>query len=297
MNRFFSLFLLLCLLLSLTACGGEPQAAEPSESAPDANTEDAEAPAAPETGDTGAPETDVDNIRREAYAAFLRQVHEEWVLPDGTELDHPDMEAVEGNLFALSDVDGDGEEELILLWHNAIVAGQLEIVYGCDGTDGQLQGELRDFPGIIFYDNGAAEAPWSHNQGWAGAFWPYTLHRYDPEAGVYENMGSVDAWDKSLVSNGFPLGTDADGDGMVYTLLQDNWDFTWHSDPAGGEGYWYYEAPPVDGPEYLAWREAIVEDAEPLELAFVPLTAENIAQVMRVPYVELSDTTLPNAAG
>lgn len=53
----------------------------------------------------------------------------------------------------------------------------------------------------------------------------------------------------------------------------------------------------MDGAEYLAWRDGIVEDAESLELSFVPLTAENIAGVLDVPYVELLTTLLPTPAG
>ena len=291
MYRLLASLLLLCLLLSLTACGGKPRADAPPGGAP------AQDPAVPPEETDTKPALTGDEARRAAFAEILRTAHDQQVLPDGTVLDGNSIEGIEGNLFALHDVDGDGAAELILLWQNAMMAGQTEIVYGYDETAGEVRQELRDFPGIIFYENGAAEAPWSHNQGWAGRFWPYTLHRFQPETGAYENMGSVDAWDQIRVSNGFPRDVDADGDGMVYVLLSDNWDFTYHQDPASGEAYWYYEEPPVDGAEYLAWRDGIVEDAESLELSFVPLTAENIAGVLDVPYVELLTTLLPTPAG
>lgn len=294
MNRFLASLLLLCLLLSLTACGGKSRTDAPPGAAPSQD------PAAPPADAADSPEeTDLtaDEARRAAFAQVLRTAHDRQILPDGTVLDGNSIEGIEGNLFALHDVDGDGVEELILLWQNAAMAGQAEIVYGYDSETGQVLEELREFPGVIFYDNGAAEAPWSHNQNWANKFWPYTLHRCNPEAGTYENMGSVDAWDKVLVSNGFPLDVDADGDGMVYVLLTDNWDFTHHQDPASGEAYWYYEEPPVDGAEYLAWRDGIVGNAKALELSFVSLTAENIAQALDVPYEALITTLLPNAAG
>ena len=297
MNRFFSILFLLCLLLSLTACGGKPQDADPPGGAP---AQDTAAPPEAPPADTDNPEEPVlteDEARRAAFAEILRTAHDRQLLPDGTVLDGNSIESIEGNLFALHDVDGDGAEELILLWQNAAMAGQTEIVYGYDEAAGEVREELREFPGVIFYSNGAAEAPWSHNQGWAGEFWPYTLHRYALESGVYENMGSVDAWDYSLISNGFPHDVDADGDGMLYTLLTDNWNFTYHQGSAGSGEYWYYEQPPVDGAEYLAWRDGIVGDAEALELSFVSLTAENIAQTLDVPYEALITTLLPNAAG
>ena len=84
---------------------------------------------------------------------------------------------------------------------------------------------------------------------------------------------------------------------MVYVLLTGNWDFTHQQDPAGGEAYWYYEEPPVDGAGYLAWRDSVVGEAEALELSFMPLTAENIAQALDVPYEALITTLTPDAAG
>lgn len=297
MNRFLPVLLPLCLLLSLAACGGGPQSAGLSEDTPvrDAGSSGERPPA--DTGAPAEPALPADEARRAAFAQVLRTAHDRQSLPDGTELDGTSIEGIEGNLFALSDVDGDGAEELILLWQNAIMAGQTEIVYGYDEAAGEVRQKLRDFPGMIFYENGAAESPWSHNQNWAGEFWPYTLHRYNPETDTYENMGSVDAWDSRLVSNGFPRDVDADGDGTVYVLLTDNWDFTCHRDPASGQEYWYYEEPPVDGPEYLAWRDGVVGDAAALELSFAPLTAEDIARVLDVPYVELITTLTPHAAG
>ena len=294
MDRLRALLLLSALLLTLTACGGKARNAAPPVSAP----AESELPA-----DTAAPAEPLpaaltgDEAPRNAFAQVLQTAHDQRVLPDGTELDGGSIEDIEGNLFSLCDVDGDGQEELILLWQSACVAGQTEAVYGYSGETGQVREKLREFPGVIFYDNGAAEAPWSHNQNWANAFWPYTLYRYNPEMDAYEDMGSVDAWDRTLVSNGFPLDIDGDGDGMVYVLLTDNWDFTHHQTSDGSASYWYYEEPPVDGAEYLAWRDGTVEDAEVLELSFVTLTAENIAEALNVPYVELLTDLHPNALG
>lgn len=283
---------LLCLLLCLTACGEAPRDALPA-----APVRDAAAP--PEAG-AAVPEEPApteDEARRAAFAEVLRTAHDHQVLPDGTQLDGADIGSVEGNLFAVHDVDGDGREELVLLWQNAAMAGQTETVYGFDAAAGEVRQELRDFPGVIFYEGGAAEAPWSHNQGWANEFWPYTLYQYRPETDTYENMGSVDAWDKTLMANGFPRDVDADGDGMVYVLLTDNWDFTCHENPAAGTEYWYYEEPPVDGAEYLRWRNGVVGDADFLELSFLPLTAENIARALDVPYEPLLTTLPPHPAG
>lgn len=59
----------------------------------------------------------------------------------------------------------------------------------------ELRLVLSEFPALTFYENGTVTADWSHNQGRAGRFWPYTLYQYSPDSGVYEETGSVDAWD------------------------------------------------------------------------------------------------------
>lgn len=292
MKRFLFTLLLLGLLASLTACGEAPRDSAGKTPVPEDAALPEESTDMPETASpTG------DEARRSAFAQILRTAHDRQLLPDGTELEGGSIEGIEGNLFALHDVDGDGEEELVLLWQNASMAGQMELVYGYDETADRVRQELREFPGVLFYENGAAEAAWSHNQGWGNDFWPYTLYRWQAGADTYESMGSVDAWDSALVSGGFPRDVDADADGVIYFLLTDNWNFTAHQDPDSGEEYWYYEQPPVDGAEYLQWREGIAGKAETLEPAFTALTAENIARVLDVPYEPLVTTLTPNALG
>ena len=69
------------------------------------------------------------------------------------------------------------------------------LVYTYDYPEEELRLVLSEFPALTFYENGTVAADWSHNQGWAGRFWPYTLYQYSPDSGVYEETGSVDAWD------------------------------------------------------------------------------------------------------
>ena len=211
-----------------------------------------------------------------AYVALLRQVRETQTLPDGTVLeclrdgDAIDMASLEMNLFALFDVDGNGREELILNWVNAGLANMMELVYGSDAATGTLQEKLREFPGVVFYDNGAAEAPWSHNQGNAGSsLWPYSVYQYNAEIGSYAMTGAADAWDESYrEADAFPRDVDADGDGVVYFLLpadEDRW----------SDGY----ASPVDGPDYENWRGFCFGEGRALEFPWLPLTEENILKL------------------
>ena len=94
------------------------------------------------------------------------------------------------------DVDGDGQEELLLNWTGASMADTVEYIWGY--RDNGTHVELCEFPALTCYDNGVIEAQWSHNQGLAGEFWPYFLYRYNAETDQYEICGGADAWDKSV---------------------------------------------------------------------------------------------------
>lgn len=109
------------------------------------------------------------------------------------------MSDITNNEFAIYDIDNDGYEELLLsLTSGSMVSYVLEI-YNCNNA-GDLTLQETVFPGSTFYENGAIEIPFSHNQGLAGSFWPYSVIKYDFFTDSYINVGSVDAWDKSCSS-------------------------------------------------------------------------------------------------
>lgn len=267
-----ALLLSLLLAASLTACGGEAPsgmtgAAQPSDSR-------AEVPAEPEEIQKGPtveviPPLDNDADRQYAFGQILWRAYLEGILPDGTPLDWNSTEGAAENDFALYDVDGDGQEELLLIWGNACMAGMGLHVFGY--AEGNVYEELSAFPAVTFYDNGIVKENWSHNQGLAGntGFWPYTFSLYNAETDRYERVGSVDAWssDQPAASDEFPTDIDADGDGMVYFLL-----------PVGWEGS-YSSSYLADGAEYKAWRNSYLENAQPLNIADYTqkLTEDNIA--------------------
>lgn len=187
---------------------------------------------------------------------------------EGTDHEVPDTYGQESTYFALYDVDGDGQEELLLNWTGASMADTVEYIwgYGDNGT----HVELCEFPALTCYDNGVIEAEWSHNQGLAGEFWPYFLYRYNAETDQYEICGGADAWDKSVAKTKeqgevFPDGIDADQDGVVYYLLPADWDGN-------------YDMEPVDGAKYRTWRESFLEGASEMDdIWFWDLKEENIA--------------------
>lgn len=177
------------------------------------------------------------------------------------------MEAAANNSFSIIDVDGDGKEELLLIWDYASMAGTVGYVFGYD--NGEVYEELATFPILTFYDNGIVEVSWSHNQGLAGDFWPYDVFRYDAENDVYQYFCGVDAWDKSMREENeqgdyFPDDIDSDGDGIVYYLLPLDWDG-------------HYDIPLVDGSEYEDWRNSYMDGAKEISIPVQKLTEENIA--------------------
>ncbi len=289
-------FALGLLLGTLSACGansfspavittGQPSGEDPApeEETPPEDTSREEFPAEDADAPPESASPEADGARRPAYGEVLWNAYLKGVLPGGETLDWSwnDLETASKNEFALADVDGDGEEELVLYWTTAAMAGMRGLVYGFDG--GELRLELAEFPDLTFYENGAVTAGWSHNQGWAGRFWPYNLYRYDGGTGAYELMGAVDAWDRALfeddetLRNAFPADVDKDGDGLVYYILTGEW---YHNDrtPSGGTmdgSLWGTD--PVDGADHEAWQQQYLNGSEIVDLPWQKLTEENIA--------------------
>ena len=171
------------------------------------------------------------------------------------------------NRFSVCDVDGDGREELILLYTTTIVAGERGFVFDWDEASGELRTQLEEFPLLTFYENGAVMAGWSHNQGNGGSFWPYFLYQYLPETDSYQQVGAVDAWDKALGLEGYPDEVDASKTGFVYYITTEG-DITWDH--------------PVDASQYQAWLAPYLGEARELSIPYVELTAEQI-QMLQTP--------------
>lgn len=169
------------------------------------------------------------------------------------------------NYYAICDVNGDGQDELITQLNSTYTAGQTERIYSADGTV-----LLEAYPNLTYYSNGAIAAGWSHNQGRAGErLWPYTLYRFDQQTGLFQHIAMVDGWDLSLggTYDGrlFPQTVDEDGDGFVYYIMEED----------------YVLDNPVDGAAYEAWRDACLGGADILEIPYVPLTEEMLAALQQ----------------
>ena len=168
----------------------------------------------------------------------------------------------------LYDLDGDGQDELIFHLATAAVASQTENVYRYDPETGALAEELIEYPAVTYYANGYAVAQWSHNQGLSDDdFWPYNLYAYSADTQTYELIASVDAWAKARSLQHwefdfpYPDQIDAEGAGSVYLVT-----------PRGGG------TDVLSQTDYHAWLAAF-DLTEPIAVAYLPLTAENIAAV------------------
>lgn len=206
--------------------------------------------------------------RMAAYAAALEGIYVDHVFPDGRACDSTGGDEMSQNKFAVADVDFDGEQELIIVYTTASMAGMGEYIYDYDPVSGKLREEFYEFPLVEYYDNGYIEAEASHNHGMApdlDDFWPYGLYRYEQESDTYVLLNLVDAWhrtyaEKDYMGNPFPDEIDEDGDGIVYYLMSED-----------GETEMY-----LDKTAYEQWRAQWLDGAKKLEIPYLSMTRENI---------------------
>lgn len=289
MKRILTL-LLCCCLLSLTACGGSPSSgvetpAEPEPAQETPVTEEPEEPAEepaveepaqeePEELPAEEPETPQPTQQDRApmlaaYQAALETLLNEHRFPEDAESRTFFGDTPSGDQFAVFDVDGDGRDELILTYTDTTMAEMGASIYDYDAEQDCLVQELAAFPMLTFYDNGVIQADWSHNQGLAGDFWPYTLYQYDKDADYYNPVGMVDAWEGTMFpedfeGNPFPEDVDVSHSGYVYYIMD----------------YGNYETDhPVDQAEYEAWRDSWLQGAGELTVPYQDLTEENISNL------------------
>ena len=79
------------------------------------------------------------------------------------------------------------------------------------------------------------------------------------------DVGSVDAWDASLISEGYPADADVSGSGFVYYIETDS-SIDWEE--------------PLDASIYEAWRYVYVRDGRELQPEYLALTEENIQRLL-----------------
>ena len=125
------------------------------------------------------------------------------------------------DIYAVSDVDRDGRNELLFTIYNAPVAGQITAVYKLDTETGGLAEEYIGTNATLFLGNGTAICYLSHATGLeTDEYWPYDIYVYNKSSDEYDYAASVSYWVKSVrgedsLGNKFPDDVDRDGDGIV----------------------------------------------------------------------------------
>lgn len=253
-----------CISILLTGCytdsdqeiwSVKPATTEIMETSTQAPTEETkQEEIIPEESENEQAEAFVGAKRMHKYADVLSGFCFGWT-PEGQQLEYMSSEETP-NQYAIYDVDGDGREELIVLYTESSMAGMTARIYDYDIEKDEATLEFGEFPALTFYDNGAIKADWSHNQGMGPNFWPHNLYSYDPETDSYVERGSVDTWEKQFRDEDydgmpFPNELDTDGDGILYYL---------------NDGSSDSEQIMVNKAEYEEWYQSVVGDASELEI-------------------------------
>lgn len=203
--------------------------------------------------------------RIQAYQAVLQDIYDNQTFPGGRDLGY-DGYPMSDNRFALGDIDGDGNGELILLYITTYVGGHSQIIYDYDESTGSVREQFIEYPAVVYFDNGILKADASHNHSLSEKIWPYTLYQYNEKSDSYDVIAQVEAWDKEIrdtdyEGNAFPDDVDQDGDQTVYYIM-------------GADGQEYKVL--VDGEEYEQWYESYTRDAGMITITYMELTEENI---------------------
>lgn len=205
---------------------------------------------------------------RATYAAVLRDLLYSGVLPDGTPVDTEGWDLSE-NQFAVLDVDGDGAEELILLYTTATTAGRRGMVIAFDGTytgiGMPISIRLDCYPDLKFLLSGYIKMGESHNQT-LSELWPYNLFDLDGNLAAIVSAQDKAIMEAAGVGEDYPEGYDMAGEGRVYTVL-----FTYASPWGDGSHFW-------DETEYRAWYDEAC-GWQTVDIPYRALTEENIASM------------------
>ncbi len=285
MKKQISAFLLAFLMLSLSGCSNETSVTETTTdtsatetisetTTSETTTTKANTQSTSVTSETTETSAEIVNEKiPQSYGEILRDIYYDYNFYDFQKLQADWLSGYDmnNNTFAVYDVDNDGNDELVVLFTQTATAGERGFVYGYDSA-GSIMIEFLAFPSFIFFDNGIIKVKAAHNQGLAGDFWAYSMHQYDSETNSYNEVGFVDAWDKSMTEGDlfpddkiYPDEIDVSNSGFVYYICT--------------EGNFKSDVQPVDVTEYNAWHDSYVGGANIIELPYMYMNEENVNSI------------------
>lgn len=265
----------------LTGCGEKTNSSKGIESAieeqSEQNTEDIDVAEDTEEENLQATQALYEALIRHQYGAVLSQLIAAWQLPD-MEIDTSSLNdgfgEMKDNSFSVTDIDGDGKEELIITYANASMAGMFEVIYDYDPKKEELRQEFLNFPSVSYYDNNIIIAQASHNHSRGIDFWPINIYSYQADTDSYEWIAYVDTWSKefSEVFDGdetkpFPEELDTDGDGILYNIRKSS-----ESISDVYEDYQYNKE------DYETWYQSLMSGAEELQIDRKPMEYESFTE-------------------
>ena len=201
---------------------------------------------------------------RNKYTAILSEFLYEYSLPD-MEVLIPigDEYNILNNQYAITDIDCDGREELIISYTETGLAGMLEMIYDYNPDTELLKREFTAFPMLSYYDNGIIIAYASHDYSMGIGFAPFTLYEYNEKNDEYERIGYVETWSKetsdSYKGRPFPDELDTDHDGVLYNIQQ------------GSNESYEFEDYKYNLADYEEWYDSHIAGACEIEIAYKTL--------------------------
>ena len=211
------------------------------------------------------------------YSEVLMQILTDRTDPDGRYFDDGSQGVdFSRNCFAITDIDGDGRDELIFNFNDTYMAAMREIVYDYDEENDILRTELDDvFPFTTYYSNGYVKEDASHNHTCdpeTRGIWPYSLYEYDEATDSYINIGYVQCWDKLVFptnyeDEAFPDEFDADGDNLLFFV-------GYYSNETEDVEYTY-----MDHEEFEAWEQTMFPDEYKIDIEYHHMTEEEIESI------------------
>ena len=192
------------------------------------------------------------------------------ILPANNNSDNEDIGDISKNMLAICDINGDGKPELLI----KNIKENNEYVYGFNEKIEKIQEKYSGPMDFEYFNNGCIKHK-SYGEDDESIerkkFSPYQFAIYNKKQDIFEIKGNVDIWNKDALPTNpeyenkpFPTDIDVTGDGFVYFIFDDDFEDAWWDNKA------------VDTPVYEAWVKKYIGDAKPVQVQWVPATADGI---------------------